>query len=298
MGDIEIYNLEFPNNVHSFQVAEYTFTRVAEYKDRIKKLSHSYSYHSDVSVKICSGEHIITAYMSRPEKENEAVLPWSSDSEQEEYLDVLLILSITTGRNIFAKNWSEENVQIISDSRQQRGRFIRFVFPVSKGKNNNTGEVIDGEDMDGRDSFLWKRFDQGLEITANKILSTIRDTNWQKKYQNGSFLFIFNQSLQRQRTESAFILSWSIWEHVFSVCNNSNMTDEDIMRTSGNKKYKYIKEKFFNETVSKEEQKELAGIRNRLIHFGLLPVKTSSTSIDNFFRDTENLVANILSLTN
>jgi hypothetical protein len=74
------------------------------------------------------------------------------------------------------------------------------------------------------------------------------------------------------------------------------MTGVEIGRISVTQKYKFIKSNFLHEITTVEEQVEINGTRNRLIHFGLLPNGTNSTTIDNFFRDTEKFVANILGL--
>lgn len=300
MKNIEIYNLRFPDNVNELNVGGYCFTRASDYADKVKELASAFDSGDFYT---SNGSHQITALMTPLEgrEENEPVLPWNNLDEPKEYLDVLLTLSLLTGLNIFAKTWDdiEGKRQIIEDPRQHRGNFSRFVLPIGKARNNKTGEVISDVEMNGLSAFEWCRFDQGLEITANKVWNTLRNESWQKKYSNGAFLFIFSQSQRRQRTESTFILSWSIWEHIFSLHHSSWMSGREISKMSGSQKYKFIKHEYFSNSNTEKESEVLTEIRNRLIHFGFFPEdvnKNQSAHIANFFRDTEQLVAKILKL--
>lgn len=297
---IEIYNLRFPDNVNELNVGGYCFTRASDYADKVKELAGSFDSGDFYT---SNGSHQITALMTPLEgrEENEPVLPWNNLEEPKEYFDVLLTLSLLTGLNIFAKTWNdtEGKRQIIEDPRQHRGNFSRLVLPIGKVRNNKTGEVISDVEMNGLSSFEWFRFDQGLEIAANKVLNTLRNESWQKKYSNGAFLFIFSQSQRRQRTESAFILSWSIWEHIFSLHHSLTMTPEEISRVGGKRKYKFIKKEYFSDNNSEEESEKIKDIRNRLFHFGFFPKDVDENQgayIDNFFRDTEELVVKILKI--
>ena len=289
-NEIEIYNLEFPDNVEELNIGGYCFTRTFDYADRLKELANNGRLQETNH-----GCHQVTALMTLPEEQKAAVLPWedpeNDPKDPREYLDLLLILSLLTKRNVFAKTWSdtEGKRQIIEDPRHHRGNFNRFILPVGKNINNQTGEIIDNFNTNGlntlewikldknnedeselleTDQSGWIRFDQGLEIAANKAWNTIKDEVWQKKYNNGAFLLIFSQSQRRQRIESAFILSWSIWEHIFSLHHSPSMTREAIERTSGAKKYEFIKKEYFSDSRAEEESEIMIIIRNRLFHFG------------------------------
>ncbi len=302
---MEIYNLHFPNNVDCFSVGSYKFSRVPDYSDQMNKLSHSYALRAGYdSHNVCDGVHAITAIMEVPKNQKKAILPWQDPNDPKspkEYLDILLILSLLTGRNVFAKTWDDKKMtQILEDPRKHRGQFWHHCDCVGKARNLKTGDVIDEVkyyDMKAS-CFDWVQFDAGLEISSNKILATLRDESWQKTYDNGSFLFIFSQSLHYQRIESAFMLSWSIWEHLFTLHNRSWLDANQIERMSGKDKYAFVREKYFGDVAKgKELLKELTQVRNRLMHFGFMPdgvVTKQSQSVNRFFRDTERLVSEIV----
>lgn len=300
---MEIYNLEFPDNVEELNIGAYFFTRTSDYDDRLKELAHNCGL-----FETSHGGHHVTALMTLPPRQKVAGLPWENPEiypkKPKKHLDLFLILSLLTERNVFAKTWNdmEGKRQILEDPRQHRGDFSRFVLPIGKNINNQTREIIDDAEMNGLSTFEWIRFNQGLEIVANKVWDTIKDESWQKKYKNGAFLLIFSQSQRMQRTESAFILSWSIWEHIFSLHHSSCMSDVDIEKKGADQKYEYIKNIYFQDDKLekiKKDAKKIQKIRNRLIHFGFFPKegdKNQDINIDVFFRDTEQLVAKILKL--
>ncbi len=299
---IEIYNLEFPDNVLELNVGEYCFKQAPDYKKILKELSHSYN---STSFEVNQGSHRVTALALLPSRQKVAILPWNSievgSQKPREFLDILLVLSLLTGRNIIAKTWrdAESRIQIIEDPRQHRGNFGRFVLPVGKAINNQTREIISEVEINGLSAFEWLRFDQGLEIAVNKVCSTIKDEVWQKKYSKGAFLLIFAQAQKRQCTESAFILSWSIWEHIFSLHHSLLMNNKEISKMSVEQKYRFVRNEYFLDGKEEENAEKIEKIRNRLIHFGFFPqngYKDQNNKISEFFSDTEYLVAKILNL--
>ena len=111
-----VYNLEFPAYINEFKIGDYNFKRVENYSEAFQQLQHLIeSYGSEHSTKIKTGSHQITAIVEIPEEEEDSVLPWAKkDSKQ--ILDILLLLTLFTGRNVFLKDWEEkEGISIMAD---------------------------------------------------------------------------------------------------------------------------------------------------------------------------------------
>jgi hypothetical protein len=99
-----VYNLKFRSRCPSFTIAGYQFHRVDDYAEKVVRLQHLVNSHSEFKFLVNTGEHIITAHVDTPQTEEKAVLEWGDDSESTALSDILLLLSIFTGRDVFVMN--------------------------------------------------------------------------------------------------------------------------------------------------------------------------------------------------
>ncbi|MCG2712727.1 MAG: hypothetical protein L6416_10470 [Candidatus Omnitrophica bacterium] len=123
---------------------------------------------------------------------------------------------------------------------------------------------------------------------------------WSKKYDNGYFLVLLKNAEKRQVLENSFISHWTILEHIFTLHNKSWLSDEQIRNLSSVEKISFLLVKYaLKSEVSKSDKKKvskLAGVRNRLVHFGRFPDKESEENAVTVIRLTEFIVAKILGL--
>ena len=76
----QLYNLQFPDYCRTFTIFDYKFSRVANYKERLKSLQHLISSIGEYNMKANNGEHAITAEVEFPKKEKKAVLARAKDN--------------------------------------------------------------------------------------------------------------------------------------------------------------------------------------------------------------------------
>ena len=116
----------------------------------------------------------------------------------------------------------------------------------------------------------------------------------------GYFLFLARQAFRTRSLESAFIQCWTIWEHLFAVHNHKWLSDEKIHLLSSNEKISYILVKYGLkgeiDNKSRKRIKELAEIRNRLVHYGRFPKRQDTNNAEFFIRLTEFVIAKTLGL--
>lgn len=282
-----VYNLEFPSWCPSLNIYGYEFSRVENYKEKVLQLQHLMKIHSEFVIKANTGQHAITAYVELPSNQDKPSLAWNN-SETTALDDILLLLSIFTGRDVFVvEEFIDSSWVITADSRlHQWGGSLRTSIPYKESE---------GDDM------IAFRYDIGFEEGLNQIYNLIRTNEWLKKYQHGYFLFLARQAFRRQNLESAFTQCWTIWEHLFAIHNRHWLADDTIRRFEAIEKIAFILTEYElrNEIdgKSREQIQSLAKIRNRLIHFGRLPDHGSvydDTVL--FIRLTENVIAKTLGL--
>ena len=110
-------------------------------------------------------------------------------------MDVLLLLSIFTGRDVFALASRNSEIDanegvIIRDPREYLwGGTLRCSVPYKK-------QPIEPEPYG---------YNIGFEEGINQIYKMIRSEKWQKKYKGGYFLLLANMAFQHQTLESAFV---------------------------------------------------------------------------------------------
>jgi hypothetical protein len=231
------------------------------------------------------GTHAVTATVDSPTPESEPLLHWGRNATRLD--DILLLLSLFTMRNVWLQP-PEPHGGIVGEHRQyDYGWGLRKGLPRVWVEDHG------------------RRHDVGFAPGLQAVLERMKTSEWQAAFGRGHYLFLANQAFRRQTLESTFLLCWSIWEHLFSICNSGWMNDASIRRLSGEEKAAFVLERFALASVVGDADRSLlrkvAEARNRVIHFGKLPESTtrSDDAVDmvaRFVRWTEYLVAVTLGL--
>jgi len=287
-----VYNLEFPSWCPELNIYGYRFTRVDDYRERFLSLQHLISSISEFHVESNTGTHSITAFVELPDSaEEEAMLDWSGNNNKA-LMDILLLLSLFIGRDIFTlKPQDDKEIKIskdviIADPRFYAwGGILRCSIPYKE-------QPIEPEPLG---------YDIGFEEGINKIYKLIRSDEWQEEYRRGYFLFLAKMAFRRQTLESSFVQCWTIWEHLFAILNDNWLSNKQIQLMSSAEKISYLLVKYALsgeiDNVSRKRIEALAEIRNRLIHFGRFPERESvHDHAILFIRLTEFIISKILGL--
>lgn len=286
-----VYNLEFPSWCPGFKIFGYEFSRVENYEDKVLNLQHLVNSSSEFRKRLNTGTHVHTAMVALPLEEQEAVLEWAGNNNTA-LMDVLLLLSIFTSRDVFAMPPNYEKIDegkkgaIIRDPRVfQWGGTLRSSIPYKK-------QPIEPEPLG---------YNIGFEQVLNQVYALIRSDEWQKKYQGGYFLFSAKIAFQHQVLEASFVQCWTIWEHLFTVLNRTWLSSKQTRRISSIEKISFILTQYaLTDVVDSDSRKRiesLAEIRNRLIHFGRFPERGSvHDDAVLFIRLTEFVIVKILGL--
>lgn len=283
-----IYNLEFPSWCPIMNIYGYKFTRVEDYAEKVLRLQHLVSIHSEFRISPTMGEHVITAYVDIPKHEDNAVLEWSKPNATA-LDDVLLLLSIFSGRDVLLSESNKAGGVYLADPRQYHGgRVLTSSIPYKASHAAPDKNEI--------------AYDIGREEGLNRVYALIRSEQWLKKYRQGYFLFLAQQASYEQPIESAFTQCWTIWEHLFAILNQNWLSTKQIQQLDSSDKIAYILTEFALkgeiDELSRKRIKTLAEIRNRLIHFGKFPERDSVyADAVLFVRLTEFVIAKILGLT-
>lgn len=295
-----IYNLEFPQRIHELNIAGYRFTRIAEYEKAYKGLQHLVTFHGQEFETIeQTGGHQITATLEYPDIEKPNVLPWENGHTI--LHDVLLLLTLFTGRSVFRNEWgTKENVAIRQDSRRYLGgNELSSSIHETLWKHEETGEVVSKENIPPNDRISYRYIDIGFEKNLNKIIELMSTKEWQAKYENGYFLFIFRQAIQQQIIDTSFILCWSIWEHIVTLHHKKWLSREAIIKLNNIEKISFILSEYFLKEIDskvRKQIKKLSDARNRIMHYGRVPEETDLAELLLFTRLTEQLIAMTLGL--
>lgn len=302
MSKVNIYNLEFPEYVKALSIGGYKFSRVANYAEALGELQNTVqSYGGEFNRPYKTGSHQITATVELPEKEKNATLPWDKKFKHTRLHDVLFLLSLFNGKNIFEIPNGYEKYPLRPD---QRGYYYGGQFQLSahediKWQNIETGELITEKEMEGRQVFEYNNIDLGLEKTINEVLITISTKDWKEEFGNGYYLFLFRQALRIHDIEPVFILCWTIWEHLFALHNKKWLDNQAIEQMSADKKISFILNKYLLvdlDDAARKEIKRITQARNRLVHFGMKPDNVDHTEMELFIRLTEQVMAITLKL--
>lgn len=302
MRELKVYNLEFPDYVNTLEIGEYKFKRVDNYGEVICNLQWLVRViGGEFDRKLSTGTHQITATVELPDKEKQAILPWGEYNKCTRLNDVLLLLTLFSGRNVFALKDGEEKFPIIQDS---RGHFFGGQFTLSahhdvKWQNQETGNIFSENEINGNESYEYNPVDLGFEKTINQALETIASDEWQNKYDKGYSLFLFRQAMRQYDIEPAFILCWTIWEHLFTINNRIWLDNISIEQMSGDKKIAFILNRYLLvdvDVVAQKEIKRITKARNRLIHYGMKPDNVDIKEMELIIRLTEQIMAIVLGL--
>jgi len=294
-----IYNLEFPEYIHELNIAGYKFTRIPDYAKAYMGLQHLVTFHGrEFPTKLQTGSHHITATVEYPNIEKPNVLPW--ENQHTLIHDILLLLTIFTGRSVFRNEWGNQEVAIQQDSRRYyAGGELSLAIQEPMLKNQETGEIVPVGSVPRSNIFEYNHIDIGLEKNINRIIELISTEAWREKYDRGYFLFIFRQAAQQFVVDSAFILCWSIWEHIVTLHHKRWLSDSSIRKFDSYEKISFVLSEYFLKKIDNkaiEQIKKLAKIRNRLMHYGRIPEKTDIKEMNLFIRLTEQLIAMTLGL--
>jgi len=267
----------------------YHFTRVDNYQTEVTNLQHLVTSYSEFQIRANTGNHAVTAYVKLPKREEKPVIKWRG-SDRTALSDILLFLSIFTGRDVFtvdnASDGSSDRV-IITDPRVYDWGSVLITSIPYKNQPIPNNEP--------------HSYNIGFEEGLNQVYSLIRSEDWQRKYKGGYFLILAQQAFRRQPLETAFTQCWTIWEHLFSIHNARWLSDEQPSRIHSTEKIAFLLVEYaLKDEIDKSEKgriESLAEIRNKLVHSGYFP---EHDSVYNdaviFMRLTEFIIAKTLGL--
>jgi hypothetical protein len=262
--DVDVYNLEFRCRSCEMDIAGYRFSRVDEYPERLQALAHRVVFQSEFSIQPCTGTHQLTARVRVPDPEPPAVLPWS-DPQSKALDDLTLLLSLFTGRQVFVLRGHNREAPLVlgADPRETLwGQVIRLSIPYKQSPPRNHDDP-------------YSTGDDGLQIHLNRVYALMRTEQWREKYKGGYYLFLFRSALLERTIESAFSQCWTIWEHLFSILNEPWMSKRGILNTDSSETIAFLLVAYaLRERLHEKEKprlRDLATIRNRLIHYGQFP---------------------------
>jgi hypothetical protein len=286
----EVYNLEFRSYCQEMTINGYRFARVKGYRDRVASLQHLVGLISEFEICPNVGINAVTAIVECPDNETESVLnPPGTDKTA--LSDILLLLSLFTGRDVFAVNKKNNSVTrrlMTADSRVYSwGGELRIAIPYKECP------------LPGNEPF---GYDTGLEEGLNIVYALIRQQQWQHQYEGGYFLTLANQAFRCQALETAFTQCWTIWEHLFAVHNNRWLSDDEIRRLNPTEKLAFLLVEYaLKGEIDRSEKgkiKSLVEARNRLVHFGRFPERGAIfQDAVLFVRLTELIITKALGLT-
>lgn len=293
MKTFDVYNLEFPIGISELKICGYIFKAIANYQEALNFMPNYF-------VTNITGSHQITAIVEIPDKEDSTILPF--ENKKTKLYDILLFLTIFSGRNVFVKDW-EGDLPITADHRMHTfaGGDLRLSIDLdNKVRVKGTGEIIDSISADGIPVLDIEYVSLGFDTAIEKIINHISEKEWSERYDDGYFLFMYQVMLRYQNIESSFLTAWTIWESLFSIENRKWMTELDIYSSRAELKISFILDKYFAITLnnkSRERVKLLVKARNRMVHYGKMHPSVSIEDMKTFIQVTDQIIAEILGLT-
>lgn len=278
-----VYNLVFPQRCQQLTIYGYVFSRVDEYKERVQALQHLITFNREFSQPINTGTHAITAHLDLPSKEKKPVIEWGN-KKATALNDILLLLSIFTHRDVFAEPQPiEKGKGVITADSRQRPFGLATAIRYEKGEDEHGNQCNVG-------------FQKNIEHVYNKMLTE----SWQKEYGQGRFLLLFNSACKRQIIETSFITCWTIWEILFTLHNQSWLSDGQIIKLPAFEKISFILTQYqIMDRVNMKDRKGIKNfvkIRNDLVHAGRIVDEAAIHDAELFVRVTTIIVAQILGL--
>lgn len=288
-----VYNLEFPTGIQQLRICGYVF-------DAVKNYTEVFALMPNYAVIQITGSHQITADITIPDKEEAAILPFEN-KKLTRLNDVLIFLSIFTGRNVFIKDWDGEK-PITADYRPHTafGGQLRLSINLdSKYKIKATGEIIDPETTGQIPVWDMEWVELGFDVAIENIIKHISTEEWREKYDDGYFIFTYRDMVQWQIIEKSFLTAWTIWESLFSIENRKWLSEKDLRDTKSEVKISYILHKYLEINLDSKQRNNiqlLVSARNRLVHFGKMSDAVKIPEMKMFIQTTDQIIAVILGL--
>jgi len=312
MNRRRVYNLEFPSWCPELNISGYRFSRTEDYDTRVATLHHLATIHAELVKTVNAGTHAQTAYVEIPEDEERAVLPWN-DENASRLEDILLLLSLFTGRDVFAVDeevYNTGNFPITADPRCFRwGGILECSIPYEHKSTAQEPDIEIFDIVDTDEGEKWipttihdpSGYNIGFEKGLNQIYELIRSDEWQKKYRRGFLLFLARSAFSTYMLEPAFIQCWTIWEHLFSALNDNWLGKKGDRQIPSTDRLGFLLVEYgFVESIKGKHSRienTLVKTRNALVHSGQFPDKSKSKKTAVLFiRLTECLLARILGL--
>lgn len=290
---MNVYNLVFPDYVNELRIGSYIFRRVPNYREAYAKLEHRvHSDGAEYPTRHTTGSHQIMATVEVAEgtQEPPPALPWAENEGHSQLEDILLLLELFTGRNVFVLNSGEEQNSVIM--RDPRASLYGAALHCA----------IEYEEVVVEDSNGWVdyTYDIGFEKTLNKVLTLISSSAWHTKYGDGQFMMIYKAAMAPQIIEANFILCWAVWNQIFTVRHINTLSDTQLRTTSEKDKIAYIiREYFFSQALDQtamQEIERLCRCRHRVVHIGRRSENVDIQEMVLFVRATEFLITKVLGL--
>lgn len=278
-----VYNFIFPFGCQQLTIYGYVFRRVDEYRERVQSLQHLIHFHSEFDQPANTGTHAITAHLDLPSKEKKPVIEWG-DEKATALDDILLLLSIFNLRDVFAVPEPIEKGKgaITADSRE-------YFFGI-----RTAIEYQQAQDKNGN------KYDIGFQKGIERVYSMMRTVKWQKEYRRGRFLLLFRSACKRQILETSFITCWTIWEILFTLHNQSWLSDKQIIKLPASEKVSFVLTRYqIKDALDSRDRKGIkrfVNMRNALVHAGRFVDETAIHDATLFVRVTAIIIAQILGL--
>lgn len=306
-----VYNLVFnydstTGKYEEFTVGDYSFTPIDTYVEKYKSLqhlvneSHDYGDGHSTQVNTQNGIHAHTGIadnLGRGPLRPSVFFKFATSPYRENFAglyDILLLMSLFTNRDVYCggcitakeHDFSSRYSGINADSR---------IFPFG---HTLATSITDYAFKHVYDPDIGKVVRFGERI--NKVYMLINDPEWRNKYNDGHFLILLLGAIQQRSHASAFIQSWTIWEHLFTLLNRQWLSDKAIRNLHFKEKFSFLVTHFIPEmSVDKKAQarlEKLASVRNRLIHFGMFPDDTDIDDALFFIQLTQYICLKIVKI--
>lgn len=277
----KVFNLEFPSWCPKLTIFGYRFSRVEDYPVRVASLQHLVSFSVEFNIQSNTGHHAVTAEVEIPRPEEPAVLDWP-EANSTALKDILLLLSLFSGRDVFLMDEKNGGTVLLGDPRvYQWGGVLRCAIP-----NRPLPEDARG--------------DTGFEETLNRIYSLLRSDVWQQTYHQGTFLFLAQQAFRRQPLEAAFVQCWTIWEHLYTILSVDDLGNLAPRQANGLEQITFLLGRYAADGNSRTHYRleSLGRLKGRLAQYGRFSPMPGNDHHDAvlFIRLTEFLIAKILGL--
>jgi hypothetical protein len=239
---LRLYNLNFlhAEDFQPFTVDGYTFYPIPERQPQ-RRVTNT----SDDILGYNRRMHL-NARVSIPARQRDSVFrrggKYSRNRRIKFLEDLLMVVSICIGRNVVPKFYER-----------------RLEFPLCSAKHC---------EMVSRNSTK-------LNAHLETAIAQIRESEWQRKYDNGFHVRAFYNASDIFVAEPRFLADVTIWEYLY-YCNNRGMSYDSLRRVSLNTKINYLVKEYLVDNVPSTPEERLrifSDIRHQLSHNGKLPIE-------------------------